>query len=114
MGAWGTEPTANDAAADWLLHLFEALPLVEHVEDALRGEIETEVDEIRVAAHLLCSLGEAGLWPSEHLQRPATLAALKLESALMHGVFRNAHLIAAVRNEIRRLERLASAAPREP
>ncbi|MFV0443008.1 MAG: hypothetical protein ACK5Q5_05520 [Planctomycetaceae bacterium] len=106
VGAWGTEPTANDAAADWLMHLFEALPLVEHVDDALQGDVREEIDQIRVAAHLLCMLGEAGLWPQESLQKQVSQATTQLRAALMHRVFTNANLIGAVRQEITRLERL--------
>ena len=88
------------------MHLCEALPLVEHIEDALQGDIETEIDEIRVAAHLLCTLCEAGLWPHEDLEGLRSLAALKLEAALIAGVFHNPELITAVRNELARLQRL--------
>ncbi|MFV0443928.1 MAG: hypothetical protein ACK5Q5_10185 [Planctomycetaceae bacterium] len=113
MGAWGIEPTANDAAADWLMHLYEALPLVEHVDDALQGDLWEEIDQIRVAAHLLCTLGEAGLWPQESLQKQVSQATAQLRAALMLRVFTNANLIDAVRQEIARLEQLLDEAPSE-
>ena len=104
MGAWGIEPTANDSAADWLEHLFDALPLARYVEESLHGDPQLDIDEIRIAAYLVCTLSEAGLWPHEQTQRQVPLAVSKLESALMQRVFRNPHLIAAVRNEVRRLQ----------
>ncbi|MCA9073721.1 MAG: hypothetical protein KDA93_01720 [Planctomycetaceae bacterium] len=106
MGRWGTEPWANDPAADWLDELFDATRLVEQVDDALALDLHDDIEEIRIAAHLLCTLGEAGLWPHEHLRRQVWVATSRLEAALSFRVDTNASLIASIREQVEKLQSL--------
>jgi len=104
MGAWGTTPTENDAACNWLEQLFVDSQLESHVRNALHGSVHDSPDEMRAAAHLASVLIAADLWPSESKQEVKDLATLQLQRMLDEKVFTNSLMVAEIRNEIRQFD----------
>lgn len=65
MGAWGEEPWANDAAADWLGTITQTIP-VDKIEAAFVSPPPSHqgIDEARAACYLLQCFGRSvHLWP---------------------------------------------------
>ena len=96
MGAWGLEPWANDAAADWLQQMFEITGIAQQIEEALSLPVEDHADEIRVAVYVLMQLSESYVWPAENRRRCLEAADARLSEILTSGTFTNPRLLAAI------------------
>jgi hypothetical protein len=100
MGMWGTEPWANDAAADWYDATFALTDLSEHVEQTLNLRVEERADEIRAAAHLVSRLGEHYIWPTDSRVRCIKLAIARLQEMVDKEIVTNPDLVETVQAEI--------------
>lgn len=110
MGAWGTAPWDNDAAADWFGDLFAATKLAARVEKTLKKkDIEEYAGEIRAAAYVLVALGRVYVWPVDDLDRHLRLAIEKLEAISRLADYEGDPTIAAEVSELR--SRLAPPKP---
>ena len=98
MGAWGLEPWANDAAADWL-QMFDVTGLSQQIEDALELPAQDHADEIRVAVYVLLQLSESYVWPVESRRWCLETADARLSEILTSGKFTNTRLLAAIAKE---------------
>ena len=73
MGAWGSAPWHNDAAADWFGDVFAGIDIDAHIADAF--QYDDDYDRVRAACYLLAVLGHSAVWPGElerlddHLER---------------------------------------------
>ena len=103
---WDVEPQANDPAMDWLDQLFEETELVRRVDETLSRHVSDSLHENRIAAHLLCTLSQAGIWPREEMLRQVPISVNHLEEALFFRLCTNPSLIAAIREEIDKLQKL--------
>lgn len=65
MGAWGTDPWDNDAAADWFSSLFAGINVEGRVISGLEDE---NPDRSRAAAYLLSVLGRPYVWPGDPIR----------------------------------------------
>ena len=99
MGAWGLEPWANDAAADWLQQMFDVTGLAQRVEEALELPVEDHADEIRVAVYVLLQLSESYVWPADSRKRCLETADTRLSEILTNGKFTNTRLLVAISKE---------------
>lgn len=83
MGAWGTAPWDNDAAADWFSGFFEGVDVDARIAAAL--ETDDDYDQIRAACYLLQVLGRSYVWPGDltalgqHLRRGIDLLGRMLD-----------------------------------
>jgi hypothetical protein len=82
MGAWGSLPWDNDAAADWYGNLFDNTKLSEHVEEALKLDAEDGYEEIRAAAAVVLLLCHNYVWPVNDIDRHLEMAVSRLEELL--------------------------------
>ncbi len=104
MSAWGTEPWANDSAADWLTELIETSDIRNRWYAELGADPGEEPEIVRAAAWVFIQLGLVYVWPIEHLDDDVerTIAAL---SALRSGVYADdSTMVAALTAEITELE----------
>ena len=116
MGAWGKLPWDNDGAADWFDGLFEKTKLAEHVENALKLDVEDSHEEIRAAASVLLFLGRNYVWPVHGLDRHLALAADRLEQISHLDVIAEApELVEEIQSEIQELRsRIKTPSPLHP
>lgn len=79
MGAWGSLPWDNDAAADWFGNVFDKTKLAKHVEEALKSDADDGFEEIRAAATVVLLLCHNYVWPVKDIDRHLALAVSRLE-----------------------------------
>ena len=113
MGHWGTEPWANDPAADWYEAFFRSTQLAEHIELTLTLDINEHCDEVRAAAYVLLFLGRHEIWPDDSRKRCLSIAVDQLRKALETELFTNPDIIKQVQGEIRLLKIRLQSAPTE-
>uniref|UniRef100_UPI003A85D559 hypothetical protein n=1 Tax=Leucobacter sp. BZR 635 TaxID=3378705 RepID=UPI003A85D559 len=110
MGAWGSAPWHNDAAADWFGDVFAGIDIDAHITDAF--QYDDDYDRVRAACYLLAVLGHSAVWPGEleqlddHLERGIELLNDMVEPG---SDFRelwedDSEVVLAVRPEIAELE----------
>ncbi|MGS2804996.1 hypothetical protein [Nocardia sp. MW-W600-9] len=110
MGAWGSAPWHNDAAADWFGDVFAGIDIDARIGDAL--EHGDDFDRVRAACYLLAVLGHSTVWPGDlerldgHFERGVELLTEMIEP---ESEFRDLweddpEVIEAVRAEIAELE----------
>ena len=87
MSAWGIEPWANDAAANWFGETFDVTGLANRVEKALNLDIHDHHEEIRAAAYIVRLLARTYIWAVHDIDRHRALAANRLQAVLDAGIF---------------------------
>ncbi|MFM1724231.1 MULTISPECIES: hypothetical protein [Rhodococcus] len=110
MGAWGSAPWHNDAAADWFGGVFAGIDIDTHISDAL--EYDDDYDRVRAACYLLAVLGHSMVWPGDlerldgHLERGIELLTEMVEpESDFRELWEDApEVVEAVRAEIAELE----------
>ncbi|MGO4205716.1 DUF4259 domain-containing protein [Rhodococcus sp. TAF43] len=110
MGAWGSAPWHNDAAADWFGDVFAGIDIDARIGDAL--EHDDDYDRVRAACYLLAVLGHSMVWPGDlerldgHLERGVELLTemIEPESEFRELWEDDPEVIEAVRAEIAELE----------
>ncbi|QKT13676.1 hypothetical protein [Rhodococcus sp. W8901] len=110
MGAWGSAPWHNDAAADWFGDVFVGIDIDARIGDAL--EHDDDYDRVRAACYLLAVLGHSMVWPGDlerldgHLERGVELLTemIEPESEFRELWEDDPEVIEAVRAEIAELE----------
>lgn len=110
MGAWGSAPWHNDAAADWFGDVFAGIDIDSRIGDAL--EHDDDYDRVRAACYLLAVLGHSMVWPGDlerldgHLERGVELLTEMIEpESEFRELWEDApEVIEAVRAEIAELE----------
>ncbi|MFM1730724.1 DUF4259 domain-containing protein [Prescottella soli] len=110
MGAWGSAPWHNDAAADWFGDVFGGIDIDARIGDAL--EHDDDYDRVRAACYLLAVLGRSTVWPGDlerldgHLERGVELLTemIEPESEFRELWEDDPEVIEAVRVEIAELE----------
>ncbi|KRC62433.1 hypothetical protein ASE14_00920 [Agromyces sp. Root81] len=63
MGAWGTDPSTSDGAADWFTGFFEGVDADAKITAAF--EYADNYDAIRAACWILQKLGHPMIWPGD-------------------------------------------------
>ena len=79
MGAWGSLPWDNDAAADWYGNLFDETKLATYVEEALKMAADDGHEEIRAAAAIVLLFCHNYVWPIDDIDRHLEMAVARLE-----------------------------------
>jgi len=79
MGAWGTEPYANDTAADWFGNNLSDKPLPEAIGEGLNSRYE---EVVRAAAFLLERVGYGYVYPYKLREGHLSLAIERLSAML--------------------------------
>ena len=79
MGAWGTKPWENDGAADWFGDVLEGNPLIDRVDETLRGG---SGDQQYAALWVVARLARVYVWPIERLDGTLRLARTVADAML--------------------------------
>ncbi|MCA8989938.1 MAG: DUF4259 domain-containing protein [Planctomycetaceae bacterium] len=87
MGTWDFAPWENDTAADWFANIFNETSFANHIEEALKRDIDEYPEVIRAATAVLIMLGRLYVWPIEILEDHLKLAIGKMELCVEAGVF---------------------------
>lgn len=88
MGHWGSQPWANDGAADWLDQFIEKSSVVEHIEAGLNLPFD-QIDEVRAAANVLLAVTGICNFDRDDRNRLATQAVDRLSNAVEVGLYSN-------------------------
>jgi hypothetical protein len=105
MGHWGSQPWANDGAADWLDQFVEKTRVVEQIEAGLNLPFD-QIDEVRAAASLLLAVADVCSFDRDDRCRLATQAVDRLSNAIEAGLYTNPTTHQLVLVEISRLRAL--------
>ena len=108
MGAWGTEPWDNDAAADWFTSFFRGIDVDSRISAALEDE---NADVTRAVAFLLSVLGRPYTWPGEpsmlgdHLDRAISrMESLAVDKDYLAQYTDPEHLLDSIANLVSDLQ----------